>query len=104
LTERLADMCADVVGRMVAEGFVTFRTAVLTVRFEDFETKSRSRTLASPAGDPRALQREALKLLLPFLDQRENPRRKRIRLLGVRVEGMAKADAPAQEPELFPTL
>jgi len=32
------------------------------------------------------LQREALKLLLPFLDHRENPQRKLFRLLGLRVE------------------
>jgi len=32
------------------------------------------------------LQREGLKLLMPFFDRRENPRRKLIRLLGLRVE------------------
>ena len=31
-----------------AEGFQTYRTVVLTVRFADFDTKSRSRTLPSP--------------------------------------------------------
>lgn len=30
-----------------------------------------------------------MKLLLPFLDQRENPHRKRIRLLGLRVEKLS---------------
>jgi DNA polymerase IV (DinB-like DNA polymerase) len=103
LTDRLNEMCADVVGRLVTEGFATFRTVVLTVRFADFETKSRSHTLVTPAGDPRTLQREALKLLLPFLDKRENPRGKLIRLLGVRVEGLEKAACPTSRLELFST-
>jgi hypothetical protein len=31
-----------------------------------------------------------MKLLMPFLDQRENPKRKLIRLIGVRVEKLEK--------------
>lgn len=54
--------------------------------FADFETKSRSHTLATPANDLRSLQAEALKPLLPFLDRRENQQGKLIRLLGVRLE------------------
>ena len=102
LSDRLRAMCEGVVARLVTEGFASFRTVVLTVRFGDFETKSRSHTLSSPARDSRALQREALKLLLPFLDQRENPQGKLIRLLGVRVEGIEKAVAPESRLELFP--
>jgi DNA polymerase IV (DinB-like DNA polymerase) len=42
------------------------------------------------ATDERAiLRREAMKLLLPFLDWRENPQRKLIRLLGLRVEKLS---------------
>jgi hypothetical protein len=36
--------------------------------------------------DGSVVRRELFKLVLPFLDRRENPRRQRIRLLGVRVE------------------
>lgn len=86
LVEQLATMCQDVIGRLRAEGFTHFRTVVLTVRFADFETKSRSRTLPALTGEETVLRREALKLLMPFMDRRENPRRKLIRLLGVRVE------------------
>jgi DNA polymerase IV (DinB-like DNA polymerase) len=32
----------------------------------------------------------AMKLLMPFLDRRENPRRKLLRLIGVRVEKLEK--------------
>ena len=31
-----------------------------------------------------------MKLLMPFLDHRENPKRKMIRLIGVRVEKLGK--------------
>jgi DNA polymerase IV (DinB-like DNA polymerase) len=86
LADRVVTMCADVLERLHGEGFTQFRTVVLTVRFADFETKTRAHTLPVPAGDPAALQGEALTLLEPFLDGPKNPRRKLIRLLGVRVE------------------
>ena len=75
-----------VMDRLQQEGFLSFRTVVLTVRFADFKTTSRAHTLVEPAGDMATLRREILRLLMPFLDRRENPHRQRIRLLGVRVE------------------
>lgn len=86
LTERLKFLAAEVHRRFVKEGFATFRTVVVTVRFADFETKSRAHTLSAPAADGATVVFEALKLLMPFLDRRENPRGKKIRLIGVRVE------------------
>lgn len=68
---------------------VGFRGVTLTVRFADFETKTRSCTLPAVLADEKAFAGEALKLLLPFLDARENPKRKPIRLLGVRAERLA---------------
>jgi nucleotidyltransferase/DNA polymerase involved in DNA repair len=84
--ERLKAMCQDVIRRLTEEGFTSFRTVVVKVRFTDFETKTRAHTLAAPTNSAATLEFEALKLLLPFLDGRENPRRKAIRLVGVRVE------------------
>lgn len=78
-----------VMDRLQREGFQSFRTVVLTVRFADFRTMSRAHTMAEPAGDMATLRREGLKLLMPFLDRRENPHRKLIRLLGVRVEKLS---------------
>lgn len=86
LFTQLARLAQGVSDRLSCEDFKAFRTVVLTVRFADFETKSRAHTVATPTGDLSVLQREGLKLLLPFLDRRENPRRKLIRLLGLRVE------------------
>ena len=47
---RLWVMCHEVFKRVKAEGFQTYRTVVVTVRFADFDTKSRSHTLPRPLG------------------------------------------------------
>lgn len=86
LLTQLDSLARGVIDRLTLEGFEAFRTVVLTVRFADFETKSRAHTLAAGTRDPAVLHREGLKLLMPFLDRRENPRRKLIRLLGLRLE------------------
>ena len=98
LIERLRAICQDVMRRLTAEGFTHFRTVVLTVRFADFETKSRSHTLPSPTGDPRVLEEEARKLFVPFLDEQENPHAKLIRLIGVRVEKLGQFGVHPQAP------
>jgi DNA polymerase IV (DinB-like DNA polymerase) len=87
---RLWVMCHEVFKRLQAEGFQTYRTVVVTVRFADFDTKSRSHTRVAPSASPRTLRFEAMKLLMPFLDRRENPKHKLIRLIGVRVEKLGK--------------
>ncbi len=86
ITERVIGMCGEVMRRLQAEGFKRFRTVVVIVRFADFETKSRAHTLKQPADSLKTLQSEALKLILPVLDRRENPKLKLIRLVGVRVQ------------------
>ncbi|MCG2771209.1 MAG: DNA polymerase IV [Desulfobacterales bacterium] len=87
---RLWELCRGVWQRFLADGFTTFRTVVVTVRFADFDTFSRSHTRGEPAASLRTLTFEAMKLLMPFLDRRENPRGKLIRLIGVRVEKLGK--------------
>lgn len=72
--------------RVVKEGIRGFRTVAITVRFSDFTTRSRSRSLKEYTLSTSAIYKEALKLFLPFLDRRENPGKKLIRLLGVGVE------------------
>jgi nucleotidyltransferase/DNA polymerase involved in DNA repair len=86
IVDHLRRMCEDVARRLLGSGFQTFRTVVVTGRFADFETKSRSHTLAHPTGSRKDLEVEAIKLFLPFLDRRDNPGRKLIRMIGVRVE------------------
>lgn len=96
LEATLAELAADVCRRLrreIADGapFRSFRSVGITVRFSDFTTKTRGVTLKEPvaAKDEAALktiQFQALRLFMPFLDRREDPLRKPIRLLGVKVE------------------
>jgi DNA polymerase IV (archaeal DinB-like DNA polymerase) len=88
--QRLWGLCREVHRRFTAGGFQSFRTVVVTVRFADFETFTRSHSRPEPALTLRTLIFEAMKLLMPFLDHRENPRHKLIRLIGVRVEKLGK--------------
>ena len=88
--ERLLRMCQNVRQRLLAEGFQAFRTVVVTVRFADFDTRSRAQTLTAATGSLNRLQFTAMKLFMPFLDHRENPRRKQLRLIGVRLEKLEK--------------
>ncbi len=86
LRARLAAISRDVYERFARSGFKQFRTIAITVRFADFETKTRAMTLTGSDSQLETLEFHALRLFLPFLDARENPRRKAFRLLGVRVE------------------
>lgn len=88
--QHLWGLCREVYRRFSGEGFKTYRTVVVTVRFADFDTFTRSYTLPQPAGTLRTLIFEAMKLLMPFMDRRENPKYKLIRLIGVRVEKLGK--------------
>lgn len=88
LTDRLMQLCESVWHSFLKEK-VRPRTVTLTIRFFDFETKNRSRTLPEPLESLDAFKSEALRLLLPFLDRRENPYLKKIRLLGIRGEKLA---------------
>jgi DNA polymerase IV (DinB-like DNA polymerase) len=86
IQERLMALARGVHAHFAKSGFGSFRSITITVRFADFTTKTRSATLAKPANDAATLQFEAMRLFAPFFDSRENPQRKDIRLVGVRVE------------------
>lgn len=83
LLKKLAEQVHE---RFARSEFKTFKTVGITVRFEGFETKTRAKTLPIETDNRALLEFETLKLLLPFLDARENPKRKAIRLIGVKVE------------------
>lgn len=87
--EKLKNLCRGVFERFRESGFSYFRTIAITVRFSDFETKSRSHTLKKPVNELSVLEFEAMKALLPFLDKRENPKKKALRLVGVRIEKLS---------------
>ncbi len=83
---RARELAETVFGRFVAERFEAFRTVTVTVRFSGFLTVSRSRTGKAPFTSAEQLHAEVRGLLEPFFDARENPKGKKIRLIGVRVE------------------
>jgi nucleotidyltransferase/DNA polymerase involved in DNA repair len=92
VTERLYGMAEHIFAKLREKQFAGFRTITLTVRFSDFETKNRSRSVKKGTAldnDEQALRllnEQAVALLLPFFDARENPRGKAIRLIGLRLE------------------
>lgn len=99
---RMGALCRGVIESFWDSEFNSFKTIAATVRFDDFETKTRAYTLPetiSRAGDLfnrpgkedllKKLEFEAIRLISPFLDTRENPRRKNIRLIGVRIEKLS---------------
>lgn len=89
LMERIEALCESVHLRLKRGEFTSFKTVVVTVRFSDFETKSRSCTLKEKANDAKTIKFEAIRLSLPFFMGTENPEHKKIRLLGVRIENLA---------------
>lgn len=90
VAERLDSLAADIIRRMKRQKFMGFRTAVFTVRFADFQTKQRSVTVKRTLSSQRDLEMKALKLLLPFFERKENPERKKIRMIGLRIEKLEK--------------
>jgi DNA polymerase IV (DinB-like DNA polymerase) len=89
--ERARGLAREVFERLGRQGFRAFRTVTVTVRFENFTTRSRSHTEREPLEAEEALYASAVRLLQPFFDQRENPKQRLIRLIGVRVEKLVRA-------------
>jgi DNA polymerase IV (DinB-like DNA polymerase) len=87
---RVRALAGEVVARLRHQGFRAFRTVTITVRFAHFRTVTRSHTSREELTSEEALYADAVRLLLPFLDQRENPRGTKIRLIGVRAEKLVR--------------
>lgn len=85
ITSALTSIARDLKRRMQHEHFPSGKKIVLTVRFADFTTHTRSHTPSKHITTWKQIQREGLKLLLPYFDRRCNPQQKRIRLLGLRL-------------------
>jgi len=96
LVSKLKEMAASLERKRRDEGFEGFRTVGLVVRFADFETKSKAFTLKNPIRTAGEMFTVALRLLLPFLDRRMNPRLKKIRLLGLRMEKLVRPEGKTE--------
>jgi DNA polymerase-4 len=84
--------------RRAREAGVRGRTVSIKVRFEDFSTLSRSVTLGSPTDSSRTVYRAAGELLAKARSGRAGGQR--IRLLGVRLEGLLESGAVVEQLEL----
>jgi DNA polymerase-4 len=84
--------------RRAREAGVQGRTVSIKVRFEDFSTLTRSATLRSPTDSSRTVYRAAGELLAKV--RAAGSGGQRVRLLGVRLEGLLAASAVVEQPEL----
>lgn len=91
ICESFQQLTNNVFNRFQNSNFTTFKSITITIRFADFETKTSSKSFKESftASSKKKFDLEILKLVLPFLDSRSNPRRKPLRLIGVRVEKLS---------------
>jgi DNA polymerase-4 len=103
LSRIFTDLCVRVSGDLARKGYVG-RTIGLKLRYDNFKTVTRDRTLDEPTGDAAAIRRAAGECL------KRVPLNRRIRLLGVRVGTLSRPGAVAsshtpsrvpQAPTLF---
>ena len=102
LSAIFTELCVDLAGDLQRKGYVG-RTIGLKLRYDNFKTVTRDRTIAEPTQDARAIRRAASECL------KRVPLERRIRLLGVRISGLCRPDevvSPAlavAEPQDEPT-
>ena len=89
LSAIFTDLCEELAGDLQRKGYVG-RTIGVKVRYGNFQTLTRDRTLPEPTQDARAIRRTAGECL------KRVPLERRIRLLGVRVSGLCRRDEAAR--------
>jgi DNA polymerase-4 len=85
LSEIFTSLCAHVAQDLKRKGYVG-RTVGIKLRYDDFQTATRDFTLPDPVADAAAIRRAAGECL------RRVPLDKKLRLLGVRVSALQRAD------------
>jgi len=83
------ELCAGVSDDLTRKGYVG-RTIGLKLRYDNFKTLTRDRTIPQPTQDARTIRRAASECL------KRVPLDRRIRLLGVRVGALCRADEAAR--------
>jgi DNA polymerase-4 len=86
LSRVFTDLCVRVAADLARKGYLG-KTIGLKLRYDNFKTVTRDRTLDEPTGDAAAIRRAAGECL------KRVPLERRIRLLGVRVAALSNADA-----------
>jgi DNA polymerase-4 len=102
LAQVFTELCAGVAADLARKGYAA-RTIGIKLRYDDFRTLTRDRTLPVAAHDPATIRRVAADCL------RRAPLARRLRLLGVRASSLVpaaeaaalQADPRVEEPSLF---
>ena len=81
LIRTFEQICKQVASE-VLEQELMFRQITVVFRFTGFETHTKSKTLQEPSQSEAVLRKEAMKLFLRFLVEKQKP----IRLVGLRVQ------------------
>jgi DNA polymerase IV (archaeal DinB-like DNA polymerase) len=81
------DVLAEEVSKEAQDQKLFFKTVTIKVRFENFETHTRSKTLQFMTSRPKDLKKNARELLLPFLQLD-----RKVRLIGVRVSSFVSGE------------
>ena len=84
-------LCEQVAADLQRKGYVG-KTVGVKLRFDDFKIVTRDHTLPQPVASAAAIRRAA------GLALKRAPLERRLRLLGVRVGGLSRADAPHDTP------
>lgn len=87
VTESLKALVDDVYWRVEEDGYL-FKTVGIKVRFEDFETHTRDRTLTAYSNERKTIETVARELFREF---HKYP--KKVRLIGVRVSNLKRMEA-----------
>jgi DNA polymerase-4 len=103
LSEIFTELCESLAEDLQRKGYAG-RTIGLKLRYDNFKTVTRDRTIAQPTQDAKAIRRAASESLKRVVLDR------RIRLLGVRISGLCRPEEPAAsaahvvgEPDADPT-
>jgi nucleotidyltransferase/DNA polymerase involved in DNA repair len=86
--DRIEELSESVFQTFKESNFSKFKTITITIRFSNFQTKTSSKSFKKGIDNKKEFNINVIKLLLPFLDKRKNPRKKPIRLIGVRIENL----------------
>jgi DNA polymerase IV (DinB-like DNA polymerase) len=95
LQETLQDLCTRI-GKKLREKAFHFRTVTIKIRYSDYSTIQRSKTLLTSTNDQDMLYRTAYQLL----EEKRNPERS-LRLLGVRVTNLSSIKGQAMLSDYF---
>ena len=91
LSAIFTELCRDLAGDLQRKGYVG-RTIGVKVRYGNFKTLTRDRTIPDPTQDAAAIRRTAGECL------KRVPLERRIRLLGVRMSGLSRSDGALGSP------